>query len=165
MAGSYSHYRDACSIPDPDTDTVLVTGGEWTLTTVSRYGKKGWIEDFSSGLRTGRRAHGCTSFLSRNNERVKSNLIFIKHSINKIQVFLVTGGWSPECPECPEPLASTGVYRPSAGQWKEVPGGALPRPMYGVRVVTLNNRVLLFGEKIIITLTIISLYIFIRWEL
>ena len=48
-----------------------------------------------------------------------------------------------------EVLASTEVYRPSAGEWREVPGGDLPRPMYGVRVVTLNNRVLLFGEKII----------------
>ena len=47
--------------------------------------------------------------------------------------------------------ASTEVYIPSAGEWREVPGGALPRPMYGVRVVTLNNRVLLFGEKIILT--------------
>ena len=50
-----------------------------------------------------------------------------------------------------EVLASTEVYRPSAGEWREVPGGALPRPMSGVRVVTLNNRVLLFGEKIILT--------------
>ena len=48
-------------------------------------------------------------------------------------------------------LASTEVYRPSAGEWREVPGGALPRPMDGVRVVTLDNRVLLFGEKIILT--------------
>ena len=50
-----------------------------------------------------------------------------------------------------QPLASTEVYYPSAGEWREVPGGALPRPMWGVRVVTLNNRVLLFGEKIILT--------------
>ena len=47
-------------------------------------------------------------------------------------------------------LASTEVYRPSTGEWREVPGGALPRPMTGVRVVTLNNRVLLFGEEIIL---------------
>ena len=47
-------------------------------------------------------------------------------------------------------LSSTEVYRHSAGEWREVPGGALPRPMMEVRVVTLNNRVLLFGEKIIL---------------
>merc|ERR1712227_1139809 len=41
-------------------------------------------------------------------------------------------------------LASTEVYYPSAGEWREVPG-ALPRPMDGVGLVTLNNKVLLFG--------------------
>ena len=59
-----------------------------------------------------------------------------------MQVLLVTGGWTGK-----EHLASTEVYRPSAGEWREVPGGALPRPMDEVRVVTLNNRVLLFGDK------------------
>ena len=136
----------ACSIPDPDTDTVLVTGGTFTLTTVSRYGKQGWIEDFSSRLRTGRFNHGCSSFLNHDNERVKFNLFLIKHSFNKIQVFLVTGGLDSRN----ERLASTEVYRPSAGKWREVPGGALPRPMWGLRVVTFNNKVLLFGEKIIL---------------
>ena len=63
-------------------------------------------------------------------------------------MFLVTGGrasgskWAN---------SNTEVYRPSAGEWREVPGGALPRPMWAVRVVTLNNSVLLFGEKIILT--------------
>ena len=47
------------------------------------------------------------------------------------------------------PIASTELYRPSAGEWREVSGGALPRPMRGVPVVTLNNRVLLFGEEIL----------------
>ena len=64
-------------------------------------------------------------------------------------MLLVTGGmvgWAYK-----EYFASTEVYRPSAGEWREVPGGALPRPMTEVRVVTLNNRVLLFGEKIILT--------------
>ena len=64
-----------------------------------------------------------------------------------LQVLLVTGGWTYDY----NALASTEVYRPSAGEWREVPGGALPRPMTEVRVVTLNNRVLLFGEKIILT--------------
>ena len=59
-------------------------------------------------------------------------------------------------------LISTEVYRPSAGEWREVPGGALPRVMEDVRVVTLNNRVLLFGEEII--LTFIIFFIFIRWH-
>ena len=120
-----------------------MTGGSRYYTprnTVSRYGKKGWIEDFSSGLNSGRRRHGCSSFLTKDNERVHFNLILMKTiSIKLFQALLVTGGWG---------LSSTEVYRPSAGEWREVPGGALPRPMWGVRVVTLNNRVLLFGENI-----------------
>ena len=64
------HYRYACSIPDPDTDTVLVTGGKYTLNTVSRYSKRGFRGDFSSTLKTGRFGHGCSSFLSKDNERV-----------------------------------------------------------------------------------------------
>ena len=58
-------------------------------------------------------------------------------------MLLVSGGLDSDG----ELLASTEMYRPSAGEWRKVPGGALPRPMDGVRVVTLNNRVLLFGEK------------------
>ena len=61
----------ACAIPDTDTDTVVITGGKFTLTTVFRYGKEGWIENFTSGLTTGRYTHGCTSFFSKDNERVK----------------------------------------------------------------------------------------------
>ena len=74
---------------------------------------------------------------------------------------LVTGGSVST-----EFRASTEVYRPSAGEWREVPGGALPRPMDGVRVVTLNNRVFIFGEKLIVLDDIINrLYLFIRWEI
>ena len=61
-------------------------------------------------------------------------------------MLLVTGGVGSER----QLLASTEVYYPSAGEWREVPG-ALPRPMEGVGVVTLNNRVLLFGEIIILS--------------
>ena len=57
-------------------------------------------------------------------------------------------------------LASTELYRPSAGEWREVPGGALPRPMWGVSVVTLNNRALLFGEKLLLLDDIIIAYIY-----
>ena len=125
---------------------MVVSGGRYTITTVSRYGKQGWIEDFSSGLSTGRYYHGCSSFLTEDNERVNIQFDFLKTiSIILFQMLLVTGGLD----SIAEILASTEVYCPSAGEWKEVPGGALPRPMAGVRVVTLNNRVLLFGEKMI----------------
>ena len=64
---------------------------------------------------------------------------------NYIKVLLVTGGTSYDL------LASTELYHPSAGEWREVSGGALPRPMWGVHVVTLNNRVLLFGKMFLKT--------------
>ena len=42
-------------------------------------------------------------------------------------------------------LDSTELLRPSS-DWQEITSARLPRPMYGVRVITVNNRVLLFGE-------------------
>ena len=39
------YYRLACSIPDPSSATVLVTGGYYTMNTVSRYGRDGWLKD------------------------------------------------------------------------------------------------------------------------
>ena len=62
-------------------------------------------------------------------------------------MLLVTGGRDSS----DKNLASTEVYRPSNGKWREVPGGVLPRPMTDVSVVTLKNRVFLFGENIILT--------------
>ena len=61
-------------------------------------------------------------------------------------MLLVTGGINSRV----ELLASTELYYPSAGVWREVPGGTLPKPMEEVGVVTLNNKVLLFGEKVIL---------------
>ena len=134
---------------------MLVTGGGASPTTVSRYGKEGWIEDFSSGLNTGRWRHGCSSFLSEDYERVclSRDLESKDNPLTINQVLLVTGGWTGQ-----ERLDSTEVYRPSAGEWREVHSGVLPRPMRGVRVVTLNNRALLFGENIWVTI-IIRLYL------
>ena len=56
-------YRLACSIPDPSSATVLVTGGWPTFATVSRYGLEGWLEDLPP-LNVGRREHGCGSYVS-----------------------------------------------------------------------------------------------------
>ena len=66
-------------------------------------------------------------------------------------MLLVTGGINDFIVEHDKTPSSTEVYYPSAGDWREVPG-ALPRPMYEARMVTLNNKVLLFGEMIILKL-------------
>ena len=55
------YFSEACSIEDPDTETVVITGGRYTSTTVSVYGLQGWVEDLPS-LITGRFAHACTSY-------------------------------------------------------------------------------------------------------
>ena len=59
-------------------------------------------------------------------------------------MLLVTGGWDSH----EDILASTEEYRISAGEWRKVHSAALPRPMVELRVATLSNRILLFGDKI-----------------
>ena len=72
----------------------------------------------------------------------------MQQPLNNIQVFLVTGGWDSD----KDLLATTEVYQEwgGEGEWRSL-CGALPRPMQDVRVMTLSNRVLLFGEEIIAT--------------
>ena len=74
------YHRAACSIPDPSSATVVVTGGYNTLNTVSRYrredctvlycavlfcryGLEGWREDMPL-LNVGRWDHGCGGYVS-----------------------------------------------------------------------------------------------------
>ena len=63
----FIYYSQACAIPDPVTDTVVVTGGVDrdynAMTTVVRYGQQGWLEDLPP-LITGRKWHACSSFMS-----------------------------------------------------------------------------------------------------
>ena len=56
-------YRDSCAIPDPDTDTVVITGGRYSQNTVSVYSVQGWQDDLP-GLITGRYSHACAGYMS-----------------------------------------------------------------------------------------------------
>jgi len=114
--------RRACSIPLGDE--VVLTGGWYTRTTVSLYSTGGWKRDLSS-LNTGRAEHGCTSY-----------------STGGEQVLLVTGGWDDEG----NALDSTELLRPGS-YWQEITSARLPRPLQGVRLSTVDNRVLLFGGQ------------------
>ena len=62
----------ACSIPDPETDTVVITGGNYdskpTNRITSLYNEDGWVADFGN-LNYPRRFHGCTSYVA-NKKRV-----------------------------------------------------------------------------------------------
>ena len=68
-------FRSSCAIPDPDTNTVIITGGggfpynrDENYTLVSRYNKDGWLADLPP-LNIGRYQHSCTSYVARG-ERV-----------------------------------------------------------------------------------------------
>ena len=69
--------RYGCSIPDPDLQRVIITGGldvryNTGYNTVSVYGVQRWIEDLEP-LGQGRYDHACASFLS-SDKRVKKNI-------------------------------------------------------------------------------------------
>ena len=61
-------FRFACSITDEDTNTVIITGGQYTMAIVSRYNSEGFVEDLPS-LSTGRYLHGCEQFVDSSNEK------------------------------------------------------------------------------------------------
>ena len=60
------------------------------------------------------------------------------------QVLLVTGGYDGR-----NNLDSTEILRPGS-EWQVITSARLPRPMNGVRVISVDNRVILFGESNII---------------
>ena len=55
------HYSNACAIPQEDS--MILTGGFYTLNTVSIYNAEGWQRDLPP-LNTGRRNHACSSYWS-----------------------------------------------------------------------------------------------------
>ena len=58
-------FRLSCAIYQPDTDTVLVTGGrDPTMTSVLQYSNTGPTNKPYPDLKIGRYNHGCTSFTS-----------------------------------------------------------------------------------------------------
>ena len=57
------YYSGICAIEDPDTETVVITGGFDDPTTVSVYNQDGHKEDLAT-LITGRSDHACTSYMS-----------------------------------------------------------------------------------------------------
>ena len=54
-------YSYACAVADPDTDTVILTGGWGTLTRAWRYGTQGLEAELPS-LGVGRFWHGCAGY-------------------------------------------------------------------------------------------------------
>ena len=55
-------FRQACAIADPAGPSMVVTGGQYTLNTVSRYNRSGWVEDLQD-MTMGRRRHECAGYM------------------------------------------------------------------------------------------------------
>jgi len=110
---------DACSIQFENY--VLITGGHYTLTTVSKYDEIGWLEDFPS-LNDGRHSHGCGHYYNSNNDLV----------------YLVVGGSNLETI-----TSSTELFTEGASQW--MVAATTPIEGMGIRGVSLNNEIFLTG--------------------
>ena len=74
-------------------------------------------------------------------DNMTSHINIIKTNIPP-QVLLVTGGYMIYDDNN---LDTTEILRPGS-EWQVISSARLPRPMTGVRVITVDNRVLLFGE-------------------
>ena len=61
-------------------------------------------------------------------------------------MFLVSGGYYSN------DLDSTEIFDPSLRSWRA--GAALPSPRSGLRATNIDNRVLLFGNDILLTIYI-----------
>jgi len=117
----------ACSIADHTTNTVIITGGESTLRTVSRYGTSGHLEDLPP-LNQGRFWHGCGAYIDNSGN----------------QVLLVAGGdGDPYDHDRRGFLSSTEKLSRSSFAWVMV--NNLPRKMLGVRGFTLGNNLYMTG--------------------
>jgi len=111
----------ACAIVD--RDTLLLTGGDSTMRTVSRYNNAGFVEDLPS-LNEGRWSHGCGVYTVDSGD----------------QVYLVTGGYTGF-----GFLSSTELLTSSTSSWTMA--NNLPRSMGGVRGVTLGGVLYMTGTR------------------
>ena len=64
---SLQYLRRACSIQLEET--VVITGGDYTMSTASIYSVDGWVEDLPD-LLTGRWDHGCGHYINNDDKMV-----------------------------------------------------------------------------------------------
>eukprot|EP00092_Neocalanus_flemingeri_P020654 GFUD01022379.1.p1 GENE.GFUD01022379.1~~GFUD01022379.1.p1 ORF type:complete len:495 (+),score=82.82 GFUD01022379.1:9-1493(+) len=112
----------ACAITDRDTDTVIITGGQYTKSQVSRYNMEGFVSKLPD-LLTGRGNHACGSF-----KRTDGTL-----------VLLVAGGWDGSNRLQSTETLDIGLH----GTWQLV--SPLPWAVLGARAVTLDNNLFITG--------------------
>ena len=71
-------FRRACSISDYTTDTVIITGGSYYRSRVTRYDTSGFLEDLPF-LNEGRDNHGCATFSREDSTMVFVSFYFLKN--------------------------------------------------------------------------------------
>jgi len=116
--------RGSCTIEDPITDSIIVTGGMGNE--VTRYDLLGYLEDLPSMLRT-RNAHGCGSYINSDGD----------------QVLLAAGGFDHFAYEY---MSSTELLTVGSDAWTMAT--PLPGVMYGMRTANVDNKVFLTGGKL-----------------
>ena len=82
-------YSYACAIPDNDNEALIITGGLYTLKTVSVYNEAGYQRDLTE-LNQGRRQHACASYVN-GGKKVKIYNVF--YTILFIQLKVFHGHW------------------------------------------------------------------------
>ena len=131
----------------------MITGGRYTLRTVSRYSITGWVEDLAN-LNVGRSEHGCSSYYKDGAQVSICNSVIIFVYLF-IKILLVAGGWDGDYV-----LASTEIF--DTGAWRVV--GELSHPARGVRGVRLWNTVFMTGELSGCNYNIIMMVTVFRWS-
>merc|ERR1719369_1453224 len=109
----------ACSIPDQTTNTLVITGGYFTMDRVSRYDQLGFLEDLPS-LNFGKWNHGCGAYLREDGT----------------QVLLVAGGDVFN-------TTPTEILPSDSSSW--VLANPLPRKIYGVRGINVGGVLYMTG--------------------
>jgi len=117
-----------CGITDTDTDSVIYTGGILTLTNVSRYSLTGLVEELPN-LNHGRRYHGCSSYKDK--------------TTGKLVLIVVGGG---NVTENHKSIDTTEKYVLGDNSWRVIK--PLPRSRIGLQLITLNNKIYIFGGVI-----------------
>jgi len=101
-------------------DYFIITGGNPSITTVSKYDKNGLVTDLTS-MNTGRRNHACGHYYRDTNELI----------------YLVTGGYNGKN------IVSTEVMSSSGSHWKYV--GNLPLAVRAPSGISVNNKIFITG--------------------
>ena len=118
--------------------SVIISGGDPALTTVSEYNEAGWVKNYPD-LQEGRRLHGCSYY--DNDEGTKVGIDINYYSTMIIfQTYLVSGGRDTNSHD----LSSTELLVEGFSAW--VYTGSLPSPRAHIHGATIDNRVLMTGK-------------------